>query len=82
MKAASIMIHIFLSFFFRSDWLNLFHPAVFLLSPHRCCVRPLGQKACHLDDSGMCHMLISVMAPQYTVEGTVIVCLAQKLNCV
>lgn len=75
------MIHIFLSFFFRSDWLNLFPPAVFLLSPHRCSVRPLGQKAHHPGDSGECHMLILVMASQHTVEGTMVSCLAQELNC-
>ena len=77
MKAASLMIH---GVFFRSDWLNLLHPAVFLLSPHGCCVGLLGQKACHLDDSGMCLILILVMPSQYTVEGTMVLWLAQRIG--
>lgn len=76
------MIHVifFLFFFFRSDWLNLFHPTVFLLSPHWCCVGLLGQKACHLGDSGMCLTPILVMTSQYTVEGTMVLWLAQRIG--
>lgn len=80
MKAASLIIHVFFCITFRSDWLNLFHPTVFLLSHHWCCIGLLGQKTCHLDDSGMCLMLISIIPSQCTVEGTAVLWLAQRIG--
>lgn len=82
MKAAIVMIYGFgfgfFILFFRCDWLSLFHPAVLLLSSYWCCVGLLGQKACHLDDSGMCLVLILVMPSRYAVGGAVVLWLAQR----